>query len=108
MISLNTLEETERFIDATGIVLLYISRPDCGVCKALIPKIKDMLSGFPGINSGYLDLEAIPEAAGRFSVFTIPGILIFIQGKESIRKARYVSVDELSGEIERYYSMLYR
>lgn len=66
-----------------------------------------MLEDFPKIEAGYVDLDNIPEAAGKFSVFTIPGILIYIQGKESIRKARYVSVDELAGEISRYYNLLY-
>ncbi len=107
MITLYSMTEIDAFIASGEMRLLYLSRPDCGVCKALIPKIKDMLTGFPGIEAGYVDLGKIPEAAGTFSIFTIPGILIYTQGKEAIRKARYVSVDQLAGEINRYYELLY-
>lgn len=107
MITLESIKNIDEFIGSGDIRLIYISRPACGVCKALIPKIENMLEDFPKIEAGYVDLDNIPEAAGKFSVFTIPGILIYIQGKESIRKARYVSVDELAGEISRYYNLLY-
>jgi len=107
VLNLESSDHIDKFIESGDIRLIYISRPSCGVCKALIPKIEHMLEDFPKIEAGYVDLDKIPEAAGKFSVFTIPGILIFIQGKESIRKARYVSVDELAGEIDRYYTLLY-
>ena len=107
MQDLETIEEIDEFINSGDIRMVYLSRPSCGVCKALIPKIETMLEDYPEAKPGYVDLDKIPEAAGKFSIFTIPGILVFIQGKESIRKARYVSVDQLSGEIGRYYSLLY-
>jgi len=107
MITLDSMKEIHSFIASGNMRLLYLSRPECGVCKALIPKIKDMLSGFPGIEAGYVDLGDIPEAAGTFSIFTIPGILVYTQGKEAIRKARYVSVDQLADEMNRYYKLLY-
>ncbi len=107
MIILESMAEIDRFIASGDMRLVYISRPDCGVCKALIPKVKEMLIDFPEIKAGYIDLDKIPEAAGKFSIFTIPGILVFTQGKETIRKARYVSVNQLAEEMDRYYQLLY-
>jgi len=106
MKNLNSIFEINEFISSGDMRLLYLSRPDCGVCQALIPKIKDMILGFPDLDGRYIDLDQLPEAAGNYSIFTIPGILVFIQGKETIRKARYVSVEELKTEIERYDSLL--
>ena len=65
-----------------------------------------MIKEFPNLEARYIDLDKLPEAAGKFSIFTIPGILVFIKGKETIRKARYVSIDELHGEIKRYSDLL--
>lgn len=107
MQDLESIETIDSFINSGDMRMLYLSRPACGVCKALIPKIEEMLKDFPELLPGYVDLDKIPEAAGKFSVFTIPGILVFIQGKETIRKARYVSVDQLAGEIDRYHSLLF-
>jgi len=104
---LHSMSDIDQFIFSGEIRLLYFSRPSCGICKALIPKIEEMLESFKGIEARYIDLDSIPEAAGQFSIFTIPGILIYTQGKETIRKARYVSVEQLRGEIDRYYRLLY-
>lgn len=106
MKNLNSMTEIKNFISSGEMRMLYLSRPDCGVCLALIPKIEDMILEFPDLEGRYIDLDQLPEAAGEFSIFTIPGILVFIQGKETIRKARYVSVEELKNEIKRYDSLL--
>jgi len=106
MKTINTLSEIKIFTNSGNMKMLYLSRPDCGVCIALIPKIEEMIEEFPDMEARYVDLDELPEAAGKFSIFTIPGILVFIQGKETIRKARYVSIDELHGEIMRYNKLL--
>ncbi len=107
MIALQSTNDIDTFITSGEMRLLYLSRPGCGVCKALIPKIEEMMTEFPGMEAGYVDLDSIPEAAGTFSIFTIPGILVYTRGKEALRKARYVSVEQLAGEINRYYDLLY-
>jgi len=106
MENLNSIIEIKDFISSGDMRLLYLSRPDCGVCQALIPKIENMILDFPDLDGRYIDLDQLPEAAGKYSIFTIPGILVFIKGKETIRKARYVSVEELKTEIKRYDSLL--
>ncbi len=106
MKTINTITEVDNFTESGDMKMLYLSRKDCGVCVALIPKIEEMIEEFPNMDARYIDLDELPEAAGKFSIFTIPGILVFIQGKETIRKARYVSIDELHGEIKRYSDLL--
>ncbi len=39
--------------------------------------------------------------------FTIPGILLFVEGKESIREARHISVQDIDNRISRYCSLLF-
>lgn len=88
-------------------VLLYLSRPDCGVCTAIKPKVEELLSRYPKIRAAYVDLDRLPSAAGEFSVFTIPAILVFTEGKESVREARYISMDLLEERIRRPYELLF-
>ncbi len=107
MKQVETLIEIDEFLKSSDIALLYLSRPDCNVCKSLLPKVEGMLKDFPEIKSRYVDLDSIPEASGRFSIFTIPAILLYIRGKETIREARYISVEALRSSIERYYSFLF-
>jgi thioredoxin-like negative regulator of GroEL len=87
-------------------VCLYFSRPGCGVCDALRPRVEELLQHYPGVESWFVDLEQHPEAAGHYSVFTIPAVILFVQGKETVRFARYFSIDQLEEKISRYYELL--
>lgn len=93
--------------DSDGIALFYFSRPACGVCSAIRPKVESMLREFPGIRSYYVNLDEVPEAAGQLSVLTIPAVLAYVDGKEIVREARYISMDDLAGKIRRPYSFIH-
>jgi len=92
--------------DASDIVVLYLSRDDCGVCSALRPKVEELLTRYPGVKSWFIDLDEFPLAAGRYTVFTVPAVLVFVRGKETVRFARYFSIDELDDSLRRYCSLL--
>jgi len=55
----------------------------------------------------YVDVEKIPDLAAQYSVFTVPVILIFFEGRETFRKARNVGVDELLNLVNRPYQLLF-
>jgi thioredoxin-like negative regulator of GroEL len=93
-------------VQSAEIVLLYFSRPDCGVCDALRPRIEGMLEDYPGVDSWFVDLDAHPEQSGQFTIFTIPAVVLFVQGRETVRYARYLSVDEVESSVARYYDLL--
>jgi thioredoxin-like negative regulator of GroEL len=87
-------------------VCVYFSQPDCGVCNALRPRVEALLEEYPGVDSWFVDLEQHPEAAGHYTVFTIPAVILFVQGKETVRFARYFSIDQLDEKLARYYELL--
>ena len=107
MQNIEEFSEITNISEAEGMSLFYISRPSCGVCTALKPKVKRMLEEFPEVSSFYVNLDAIPEAAGQLSVFTIPAILVFAGGKEMVREARYISIDDLANKIRRPYGFIF-
>ncbi len=107
METLETLAGAQDLIAHEKMLLLYLSRPDCGVCTAIKPKVEEMLSRYPKIRSGYIDLDQLPAAAGEFSVFTIPAVLVYTDGKESVREARYISMEPLEEKIRRPYELLF-
>ena len=54
----------------------------------------------------YVDLNEAKEIRGQLSVFSVPTILVYFEGKETIRVSRNVHLDELREQIERYYKMI--
>jgi len=103
----NTLNEVLEFINSGQLRLIYLSRPACGVCTAIKPKVIEIINNYPELKGAYIDMDKLPESAGEFSIFTIPGVIFYIDGKETIREARYISIEELASRIDRYYGMIY-
>ncbi len=107
---MKTITDFENIIherDSEGMVLFYFSRPSCGVCSAIKPKVISMMEDYPEVRTYYVNLDEVPEAAGQLSVMTIPAILAYADGKEVLREARYISMDDLEEKISRPYSFIY-
>jgi thiol-disulfide isomerase/thioredoxin len=105
MKEVHTLESVKHTIETEEMVLLYISRPNCSVCHALLPQVEEVLKEYPGIVSVQADAAEIPELAGEYSIFTVPVLLVFIEGKEMMRKARFVPIDDLNQRLSRLMTM---
>jgi thioredoxin-like negative regulator of GroEL len=103
---LNSLTSIEDFIENNRLVLLYFSHDMCEVCYDVLPKIEDMLISYPKIKSARVEISKLLQVSGRFSIFTAPTLLLFIDGKETIRESRFISVEQLKDKIGRYYGML--
>ena len=89
-------------------VLLYLSSDSCSVCKVLRPKVTELLhEQFPLMVSHYVDIEKSPVISGQFSVFTIPTILIYFEGKEQVRYSRNISLHQLEASISRPYKLVF-
>jgi thioredoxin-like negative regulator of GroEL len=108
MIDINTEEEFEIFIKNNEAALIYFSTPQCNVCKVLKPKILNFVkSEFGKVKMGYVDMESIPSISAQNQIFTVPTILVYLGGKEFLRKSRNISLDEFRKELERPYSLYF-
>lgn len=102
---LSSTDKIDRFIAVHTLSCLYISRENCSVCTSLFPKIRKLLSDFPNINLGFIDADQVPEIASKFSVFTAPVFLLFVDGKEVLREARFVHTDSLEKRLKKIYEL---
>ncbi|MFA9422353.1 MAG: thioredoxin family protein [Sedimentibacter sp.] len=100
-------EELRNIIANNNMTIVYFGSNMCGVCGAIEPKIIELLIKYPKIKYVHVDVEKSREIAATYNIFTIPGILLFIDGKEVIREARYISVQDLDNKISRYYDLYY-
>lgn len=103
----NSYEEINELINNNDMVLLYFSGENCGVCNVIKSKVEYILTKYSNIKSLEIKTENSREIAGQYNIFTIPGIIVYVQNKETIREARYISIEELESKIHRYYNMIY-
>lgn len=107
-VNLRSIGEFENFIQSNEAVLIYFSHKECNVCKVLRPKVQEMIENeFGKIIIAYCDTVLYPEIAAQRSIFTVPTILVFFEGKEFIRVSRNISIDELAKQIDRPYQMIF-
>ena len=94
--------------NANKAVCFYLSTPECNVCKVLKPKVIQMIENdFPKMHFSYINLNLAKEISGQLSVFSVPTILIYFEGKETIRASRSVHLEDLHKQIDRYYKMIF-
>ncbi|WP_229677285.1 thioredoxin family protein [Psychrobacillus lasiicapitis] len=106
MITLTSLTSVEKFIEDHQFSFLYVSRTNCGVCHVILPQLKELLKEFPLIQLGHINADDVEEIAGRLSIFTVPALLLFVDGKEIIREARFVQMQSLQDRIGKIYNMI--
>ena len=105
---LNTLDEFNTALNDLDAFIVYFNSSSCNVGEALAPKLMDLIEAkFSKMQFFYVDREMSPEIAGRYSVFVEPTILTFFAGKETLRKSRHFSMDEVENAIARPYSLLF-
>ena len=95
--------EIEATLASRSLVLLYCSQPSCSVCKSLLSKVEDLMKGYSKVSCLYVDLNEITEFAGQHTVFSMPTVLFFADGKEQFRLVRAFGLNELKEKIYRIY-----
>lgn len=102
-----SLEELETTIKTEVGLLLYFSGENCNVCHALRPKFRELFDAeFPELKQIYLDAHEHPEISAHFQVFSVPTMLVFMDGLEFAREGRSVSLHQLGLKLARPYGMM--
>ncbi|MCF8358328.1 MAG: thioredoxin family protein [Prolixibacteraceae bacterium] len=92
----------EKAREENPLVLAYFSGQSCNVCNALKPKIEMLVEQqFPTVRIFEVKAEKAPVLASRYTVFTVPVVLFFVDGREYIRETRNVSVSELAQKMDK-------
>lgn len=102
---LRSVDEVKEFTLENYFSFLYVSSEECNVCKDLFPKVEELLKKYPKIESRRMEINDVQGLAGHLSIFTIPAVILYIDGMEYLREARFISIEDLDRKIERYYTM---
>lgn len=78
----------------------------CGVCAAIRPRVEALLADrFPGLPLAYVDCDANTDICAQHSVFSLPALKLFLEGRAVLELARSFRLKELEAGIERSYSL---
>jgi len=102
-------KQLDRQIRKYPALAVWFSGPDCGVCGTLKPKLETLFSDkFPSIALAEVKCTELPESAAKHTVFSVPTLIIFLEGRENLRESRNISLVEFSTRLQRSYDLLFR
>jgi len=106
--TISSITEFETIKDKEIAFVLYITDNTCNVGENVGPKLEGLLTeNFPKLKLYQTYISDTLELAGQLSVFAVPTILVYFEGKQYIQKSRAFSLSELEQEIKRYYDMVF-
>ena len=102
---LKNLKDIEQTIADNRLCLFYIKAPDCGVCNVMLDKVVRLADQFPSLTSFYTDITEEPLIAGRYLVYFGPTVLLLMDGKEVYRGSKFIDLEELEYNINRFQKL---
>ena len=101
---IETLSEYERIKEQSKFSLFLFGSQACAPCKALKEKIIVWSGTHPQVFTGYISIDNDISLAAQENILGAPAILVFVEGKEAIRKIGYFSLEEVFTALDRYIS----
>ncbi len=89
-------------------VLFYFATESCSVGEALEPKVRNLLTQkYPKLIFSSIDMNSAAVLSAGLQVFVEPTILLYVEGKEFIRKSRHIGLTDLDMAISRIYELAF-
>ena len=101
---IETLSEYQRIKEQAKFSLFLFGSESCAPCKALKEKIMLWSSSHRQVLTNYVSIDNNISLATQENIFGSPAILVFVEGKEAIRKIGYFSLEEVFTALDRYIS----
>ena len=75
------IEEVDDSVDAGSPTFLLFTRENSDERDRLIRAIDRLLRRNPSVRAFHIDLDTIPTAAGRFTIYSTPAFAVYYRGR---------------------------
>ena len=85
MTEAQSVRHAENSVLAWDRILLYFTRAECTECRRLGTRISRLGQRYDDLEVVHINLDVLPGAAGRYLIFDVPGLILYIRGKPVAR-----------------------
>lgn len=102
MLTVNKNTFSSEVLKHSGTVFVDFYAEWCGPCKLTSPILEDLSKDIPDIKFVKIDVDANPDLASEYSVFSIPTFLIVKDGKVVAQFSGAMGKEAFISEINKY------
>ena len=106
MRQVETKEELDLAIKEDELLVVYFTGSACEACEVIKQKVESILEVHPPVKGIEVNGAVHPILATEYEVYTLPIMILFVQGKESLRLGRNLDLLEFERKITRYEEMI--
>ena len=93
-------------LKSQGALFILFGGEHCSVCQSLRPQLASIIEQqFTDMQAVYVDCEKSLEICAQHSVFSLPVVMVYIDGMKVVEMARVFSIGQLIESIERPYEL---
>ncbi len=88
------------------ILIVQFGSEKCMPCFAIKRKIDAWIELHNNVKGIYVPIENFPKVAANEGIFSVPTILVFVNGMPTIRESGYFSLENILSKIQRYIDFI--
>ena len=101
------MEFLEKELSEHRLLLVELTQEGCGPCQAIRQKLSSWQKEHPRTACLYLPIEEHRALCSQLGIYTGPALLLFAEGKLTLRQAGCFSLNEVLRKAEQYESLLF-
>lgn len=99
-------EALQNIINHQELCVVYFMGSACSACEVIKLKVETILANYPQVKGIEVNGKEHPEVAISYDVYALPLMILFVQGKESLREGKHLNLLDFERKLERYTKIL--
>ena len=100
---IQNMKETDKVINK-DFVMVIVKTHTCTICDTMLNTLQHNVPNLEKIEIHNIYIDDVDEFRGQHTIFSVPSVLIFSEGKELLRESRYINYSKIQRLIELYTS----
>lgn len=98
---ISNIEEANEIIKKDFVMVIAKSHT-CSICNSILQTLEHNIPNLSEIEIHNIYIDDVDEFRGQHTIFSVPSVLIFSEGKELLRESRYINYSKIQRLIDVY------
>ena len=100
---IKNMKEADKVINKDFVMVIAKSHT-CTICNTILNTLEQHIPNLDKIEIQNIYIDDVDEFRGQHTIFSVPTVLIFSEGKELLRESRYINYSKIQRLIDLYTS----